>query len=220
MRDAAQLNSELGAQALPNGFVSLPIYTFIEESILDDVGYSGCPYAHDEVTMRRNDNANYVDYWWVSNFAKEPLAEALGVSEEVMDEADFPAVYDYSDAYVARTFEGLPLVKNDTFDDNTYLEMRTMQKIDLTYMFSRDTRRLAFSRLMRKPLAAMQDRIDDLLGLKNEPTNLRYAIYSAHDDQISNMMEWLHPTNVQMDYVLYASQVVFELLYDDACVAS
>lgn len=220
MRDATDLNAQLGAEALPNGFVSLPIFTFIDASVSDDVGYSGCQYAADTVDMRRHDNTNYQDYWWVAEFAKDPLAEGLGVPEEIMDEADFPAVYDYSDSYVARTFEGLPIAKNDTFDKNEYLEMRTMQKIDLTYMFSRDTRRLAFSRLLRKPLAAMQDRVDDLLGKKEIPSKLRYAIYSAHDDQISNMMEWLHATNVQMDYVLYASQVVFELLYDDACVAS
>jgi len=34
------------------------------------------------------------------------------------------------------------------------------------------------------------------------------------------MMEWLHPNNVAMDYVLYASQVVFELKYDNVCLTS
>lgn len=33
------------------------------------------------------------------------------------------------------------------------------------------------------------------------------------------MMEWLHPNNVALDYVLYASQVVFELKYDDECLS-
>lgn len=67
----------------------------------------------------------------------------------------------------------------------------------------------------------MADRVSELTGQwQDEPTKLRYAIYSAHDDQISNMMEWIHATNVQMDYVDYASQVVFELLYDDQCLLS
>lgn len=80
-----------------------------------------------------------------------------------------------------------------------------MQKIELVYMFTRDTRRLVFSRVMRKPLEAMQNRVNELKGLKHNVTPLRYAIYSGHDDQISNMMEWLHPNNVAMDYVLFAS---------------
>lgn len=49
---------------------------------------------------------------------------------------------------------------------------------------------------------------------------MRYGIYSGHDDQISNMMEWLHPNNVHMDYVLFASQVTFELLYDQQCLSA
>ena len=33
-------------------------------------------------------------------------------------------------------------------------------------------------------------------------------------------MEWLHATNAEMNWVDYASQVVFELLYDDQCLLS
>lgn len=44
------------------------------------------------------------------------------------------------------------MVEDNVFDDNSYLEMRLTQKIELVYMFSRDTRRLAFSRMMRKPM--------------------------------------------------------------------
>lgn len=34
------------------------------------------------------------------------------------------------------------------------------------------------------------------------------------------MMVWLHSSNAQMDYVLYASQVVFELIFNQECVDS
>lgn len=220
IRDASELNKNLAANALPNGFVSVPIYTFVDANIADDVAYSGCTYAKSEITQRRNDNANYIDYWWVANFVKEPLAEGLGVDDDVMEAADFPGVYDFSDSYVAREFENLPLAKYDTFDANTYLEMRALQKIDLTYMFSRNTRRLVFSRILRKPLEEMGLRVDRLLNRINSTSPLRYIVYSAHDDQISNMMEFLHPTNVQMDYVKFASQVTFELYYDEECISS
>jgi hypothetical protein len=52
-----------------------------------------------------------------------------------MAAAEFNDVYQYSDAYVAREFEGIPFAA-DTFDDNSYLEMRTLQKIELDYMFT------------------------------------------------------------------------------------
>jgi len=220
IRDASTINQQLGENPLPNGFVSVPISTFVDKSLLDDVSYSGCQYAQDEVTDRRYDDVTYQDYMWIANFVRDPLAEALGVSELVMDVQSFHDVYDYSDAFVAMEYEGLPFVVEGTFDANTYYEMRTLQKIELVGMFTRDTRRLAFSRMMRKPLEAMQNRVDELLGAEVKANPLRYAVYSAHDDQISNMMEWLHPNNVHMDYVLFASQVVFELMFDEECVAS
>lgn len=204
---------------MPNGFVSVPIYTFVNPSIEDDVSYGGCAYANAEVEARRHVDTTYLDYLWIADFVRDPLADALGVPYHTMDKQSFYQVYDYSDAYVAMEFEGLPFKEEGSFDANTYHEMRTLQKIELVGMFTRETRRLAFSRVMRKPLAAMQNRVDELLGNDFEASLLRYAVYSAHDDQISNMMEWLHPTNVAMDYVLYASQVVFELRFDDVCLA-
>ena len=63
----------------------------------------------------------------------------------------------------------------------------------------------------------MQSKVDSLIA-KTPDSTLKYMIYSAHDDNISNIMKWLHPLEVEMDYVLFASQVVFELKYDSACL--
>lgn len=218
IRNSDEINQDLGSSALPNGFVSVPIYTFVEHSIQDDISYSGCPVCDEAVSSRRYIDPTYIDYWWVADFVRDPLADGLGVSRELMDQQDFHSVYDYSDAYVAKEFEGIPLAEEGTFDANSYLEMRALQKIELVGMFTKETRRLAFSRTMRKPLEHMQNRVNELLGKDFDASPLRYAIYSAHDDQVSNMWEWLHPTNVQMDFVYYASQVTFELMYDDECL--
>lgn len=51
----------------------------------------------------------------------------------------------------------------------------------------------------------MQARVDSLLKVKNDEDPMRYMVYSAHDDQISNMFEWLTSNNLEMDYFLYAS---------------
>jgi hypothetical protein len=152
IKDASTINQELGANPLPNGFVSVPITTFADANIEDDVSYGGCPYAEDEVHSRRYVDTTYQDYMWMAGFVRDPLAEGLGVDQIVMDLETFHGVYDYSDAYVAMEFEGLPFAVEDTFDPNSYYEMRTMQKVELVGMFTRDTRRLAFSRMMRKPL--------------------------------------------------------------------
>jgi len=80
-----------------------------------------------------------------------------------------------------------------------------MQKIELTLMFTTPTRRLFLSRMMRKPLAYMKQKVDQLLGLATTSTPLKYMVYSAHDDQVDNMMVWLNPTNYEMNFVLFAS---------------
>jgi len=42
-------------------------------------------------------------------------------------------------------------------------------------------------------------------------------IYSAHDDQIDNIMVWLNATNIDFYTIEFASQVQFELTYDSYC---
>jgi hypothetical protein len=45
IRDASTINQQLGANALPNGFVSVPISTFVDKNTADDVSYGGCAYS-------------------------------------------------------------------------------------------------------------------------------------------------------------------------------
>jgi len=45
----------------------------------------------------------------------------------------------------------------------------------------------------------MQWIVDDLLGKEvpeNDLAQMKYLIYSGHDDQLIGLMEWLHATNV------------------------
>lgn len=196
---------------MPNGFVSVPIVTFMDKNNLND-DLAGCKYANDANSNLRYDDANYIDYWYIADFTREPLAEALNVDKVEMAKKGFHQIYDLSDAYVAIEFEGIPIL--NTFTDNSYLEMRNLQKIELVNMFTRDTRRLAYSRILSEPMRQMQLKVDELLKRQPHSSPIKYWIYSGHDDQISNMMFWLHSSNAQMDYVLYASQVIYELKYD------
>lgn len=70
---------------------------------------------------------------------------------------------------------------------------------------------------MNRPMAEMQAKVDGLLGKANA-TDLKYMIYSAHDDNVVNMISWLHPRGLEMDNAVYASNVVFELKYFTECL--
>ncbi len=137
---------------MPKDFISVPIVTFMDKNNLDD-DLAGCKYANDANSNLRYDNANYIDYWYIADFTREALSEALNVDKVEMASKTFYQVYDLSDAYVAIEFEGIPI--QNTFTDNSYLQMRNLQKIELVDMFTRDSRRLAYSRMLSEPIRQM-----------------------------------------------------------------
>jgi hypothetical protein len=44
VRNAKQINDQLGSYALPHDLTSVPIVTFIDGNLQDDVQYMGCNY--------------------------------------------------------------------------------------------------------------------------------------------------------------------------------
>jgi len=76
------------------------------------------------------------------------------------------------------------------------------------------------SRIMRKPLALMRNKVASILGKEVEGTkedDLKFVMYSAHDTQVVNMMKFLKK---DLYWTPYASTVTFELKYSAACLAS
>lgn len=64
IRDASNINNQLGANPLPNGFVSIPIFSHQETTILDDINMSGCSYINEVDSYRFPADSTYesVDY--------------------------------------------------------------------------------------------------------------------------------------------------------------
>jgi len=64
IRDASNINKQLGANPLPNGFVSIPIFSHQESTILDDINMSGCSYINAVDSYRFPADSTYesVDY--------------------------------------------------------------------------------------------------------------------------------------------------------------
>ena len=49
---------------------------------------------------------------------------------------------------------------------------------------------------------------------------LRLMIYSAHDVQVANVLEWIEPVEFNVVDVPYVSNFFFELYYDEKCLTS
>ena len=123
-------------------------------------------------------------------------------------------------------FEGLTMPgPNDMWTNNTYLQMRNIQKINLDGRFTKEGRKLWMTKLFRKPLWEMRHKVSCLTQNNcsdfdgEEASNLKYLIYSAHDDQLVNVWKYLAPNNLQEDWADFASNMQLELFANDDCLA-
>ena len=124
-----------------------------------------------------------------------------------------------ADTAVALDYEGYP--EHETYyTDNEWELTHEFQKVYLSLRDSKDARALEVSRMLRKPMQIMSDKVSSLLNdfvadISSESSKLKYVIYSAHDDQWTNMMNFLVEDYA---WIPYASTVTFELKYSSKCL--
>lgn len=194
----------------------MPIKEYNNHDINDDASTDGCPFINSVGRTREVDDSIWDQYAWMQEQTEGPIEEALDVDQSYID--DLKTWHEYqvmTDTAVALNFEGYP--EHETyFSDDEWELTNEYQKVWLTDDYSKDARDLMMSRMLRKPLKLMQSKIDVVLGTKPHGCPLKFVIYSAHDTQVVNMMDFLQK---DFDWVPYASQVVFELKYSAKCVA-
>ena len=65
------------------------------------------------------------------------------------------------------------------------------------------------SRLLRKPIDIMEQKVSAIVK-GEEVSDVKYVLYSAHDDQVTNMLNFL---GVDYYWIPFAATVTFELKY-------
>lgn len=98
VRNAETINSDLSNKALPYAYISNPGYNFMNPTTLDDVSYSGCRYVSETVAALRENNPEYVTYAYLADDIRQPVADALELPIETVNEASFYDMYHYTDA--------------------------------------------------------------------------------------------------------------------------
>lgn len=71
------------------------------------------------------------------------------------------------------------------------------------------------TRLLRKPIASLKQKVKDLIAKTDSKESLKYMLYSGHDDTIANTIVFLNPVDFTLVETPFASQVYIELHYDD-----
>ena len=108
VRDAAKINQELGSDALPNGFVQVPISVFNNNDIHDDASYDGCPYINEVEDSRLDDDAVYAAYKWMIEGTREPIKAMFNLTDEYIDSLNFHHFERLTDTAVGLDYEGYP----------------------------------------------------------------------------------------------------------------
>lgn len=148
---------------------------------------------------------------------QKPLEEALDVTQEYID--SIQVWHDYqmmTDTVVALDFEGYP-EHESYFSDEQWETLNEYQKVWLTDDFAAGNS-LMMSRMLRKPLALMKTHVESILGrtsIADREEALKFVMYSAHDTQVVNMMNFLAK---DIYWTPYASTVIFELKYSASCL--
>ena len=118
----------------------------------------------------------------------------------------FREAYHYADAITSMLYEGVPT--KQTYDGDKLFQVHTTQIYGLMDPHTPTTRSLFISKFLERIFA-------DLRGFElNEQVYWKapaqYMMYSAHDSQISNMLQMLVPS-YNFTFIEYASTIVFEV---------
>jgi len=62
VRGADKINADLGNDALPLGFVSIPIYSRLSYTMADNLEYAGCSFVNAVDSYRFTHDSTYENY--------------------------------------------------------------------------------------------------------------------------------------------------------------
>lgn len=120
VKNEIQINDELGLSALPSNFTALPITTYKNPDVWNDVAYDGCKYAQETDEARWGNPTVFSKYTPISDAAKPGTQAYLNLTSAEIDPADFSKMNDYTDTLRCLGFEGVNgtnAFTNDTLKD-------------------------------------------------------------------------------------------------------
>ncbi|CDW71215.1 major acid phosphatase map (histidine-acid phosphatase) [Stylonychia lemnae] len=203
--------------SLVDGYTFIPVYNYYELPLEDDVSQKTCPFTRDCFNYYYKTPSEFTQEGkYVLPFMRESVGKAFNLSADDIKNMDYLKYYYYGDIIHAESFEGDP--NRYKFSVEEWYYMRQSQRIVLSKGLNDQAKKLYGTKFFRKPLKAMADRFNDLINGNDNPDQLRYMIYSGHDDQIVNIIDWLNPQGHEYIDATYTSTIYFELFYDTDCL--
>jgi len=131
VRAQEDINAKLGLDALPDRFVQVPIYTYNNADIKNEVDYDGCPFISYEEHTRYNDPEVFAPYDWMKKQDREPIKEMYDLTDEEVDALAFHSFESLTDESVALEFEGSEHPRENFFSATQWELNHQFQKVML-----------------------------------------------------------------------------------------
>lgn len=223
IRNAEAINSDLGRDPLPSGFVSVPVYSFEEPSMVDDISLESCEYVNLVDGYRYPANDTYTDYWYLCEDLKPAFQIAFDLPDLYVQEMSFIDCYNWADVVISREFEGVPL--NYTYTEQELVEMNQTTQAVLTLPMADPV--LARNMYVSKGLRAFLDSSEYIIfnntpseSLPYDVERIKYVIYSAHDWTVAQYLLFLDAPSSNFTEIPFAALLVFELHSSENCTDS
>jgi hypothetical protein len=102
VRSATKTNSDLGANALPEGFVSIPIKSHSNVALEDDLDLYGCEYVNTVDNARFPADSTYTSTWWLMDDLRAPISDMFNLTYTEEVEMNYMGLYNYCDVISSR----------------------------------------------------------------------------------------------------------------------
>lgn len=97
IRSSESINAQLGRDPIPNGFVSVPIFEFDNDTMDDDIGLGGCEYVSEVDGYNFPASSTYDSVNWLLDDLRQPIGEAFGLNATEIADMSFLDLYNWCD---------------------------------------------------------------------------------------------------------------------------
>lgn len=97
-----ELNAHLGRKAIIDGYVQIPVYTYTDANMADDVSTNGCPYLNTcDGYYWTNPETFTEEYDIIYPILRDPIKIAFNLTEEETQAMKYTDMYNYADIFVS-----------------------------------------------------------------------------------------------------------------------
>jgi hypothetical protein len=208
IHDEDEILKKLSNQALQGDYQPIPIHNF---GLYNDAmtAYGDCPFMVNDYLNRTDDPKiwkKYDDHFRPLIF--DQIAKAFNISSE---DVNFQEIYPLSDILWAEDFQGIQ--NRYKFTAKEWEIVKQIQLPCLVELLSDTSNRIMVSRLLNPVVETMKARIGLPYNetLISEFKDVKFLFFSSHDYQLSHVLRFLKPQNVDIKWIEYASVMLIEL---------